>query len=95
MRFRLALLLPMSKIRRTRARPLAPKEGDILPERHILTIGIPECLTNLRAVQALDASYLHSAVIHNRSTNFNWRGVVEFIVWRMLVEDLAGGDGVG
>ena len=51
----LTLLFSMPKVGRARSTPLAPKESDVLSQRHILTICITQRLTNLRRMEAFDS----------------------------------------
>lgn len=77
-------LLRRHQIRCGRSTPLCPKESDVLSERHILAIRIPERLANLRAMQALDAPNLRGRVINHASPDFEGCGIVQFVCGRVL-----------
>ena len=69
----------LPKTRRIRPTLLDPKEGHVLPQRHILAIRIPQRLMDLRTMQPLYALDLARRVIHNGPPDFHRRGVMQLV----------------
>ena len=65
--------------RRIRPTLLNPKERNILPQRHIFAIRIPQRIMDLRAMQPLYSLNLARRVIHHCAPNLERSGVVQLV----------------
>ena len=73
----------LPEIRGVRPAPLPAHKRNVLPQRHILTIRIPERLTDLCTMQAHNSPDLCGRVIDYSSANLDRGWVVEFVIRRM------------